>query len=197
MRSRVASSAQVVEPVDVDGRAVGADGDDDEVAVPGRELLELRQQLLALGAALGALHALLGLARRQLEALHLDLLEVLRLRATCVRVRDQRPRGVARLEAVGVDGAGLGDQRRAALGGVAVEQPLEPVEPPRRDARERGPPLVVELGRARRERVAHRALRQPPERDELAARADRLRRSGRGCRRRARSPRTAEAPPGP
>ena len=55
----------------MDGGAVGADRDDDEVAVPRGELLELREQLLALGAALRALHALLGLARRQLEALHL------------------------------------------------------------------------------------------------------------------------------
>ena len=47
----------------MDGRAVGADGHDDEVAVPRGQLLELREQLLALGAALGAPHALLGLAR--------------------------------------------------------------------------------------------------------------------------------------
>ena len=80
MRSRVASARSSVEPVDVHRRTVGADRDDDEVAVPGRELLELREQLLALGAALRAPHALLGLARRQLEALHLHLLELLRLR---------------------------------------------------------------------------------------------------------------------
>ena len=49
-----------------DGR-LRADAGDDEIAVPGRELLERVEQLLALGAARCALHPLLGLAGRQLE----------------------------------------------------------------------------------------------------------------------------------
>ena len=92
-----------------------------------------------------------------------------------LRAREQRASRRRRARTPSrVDGARLREQRRAALGGVAVEQPLEPVEPAGRDARERGALLLVELGRARRDRVAHRALRQPPERHELAARADRL-----------------------
>ncbi len=42
------------EPVGVDERALGAGRRDDEVAVPGRELLERVEELLALGAAGGA-----------------------------------------------------------------------------------------------------------------------------------------------
>src|SRR4051794_16526016 len=48
------------ELVQVDRRAPGADGDRDEVAVPGAELLELGQELLPLGAAGGALDAGVG-----------------------------------------------------------------------------------------------------------------------------------------
>ena len=46
---------------------------------------------------------------------------------------------------------------------------------PRGDARERSARRVVELRRARVDERANRLLREPPERDELAARADRLR----------------------
>src|SRR5919201_191536 len=53
--------AQRLQPVGVDDRALGPRADDDEVAVPGRELLERRQELLALRAALRAPHALLRL----------------------------------------------------------------------------------------------------------------------------------------
>ena len=154
--------------------AVGADRDDDQVAVPGCELLELGEQLLALGAALRPADALLRLAGRELERLHLDLFELLRAGAHLARAGEERARGVGRLEAVGVDGARLRDQHRPAGGGVAVEQPLEAVEPSRRDAGERGLLLLAEPGRARLDRIAHRPLGQPAERHELAARADRL-----------------------
>src|SRR5439155_24863354 len=53
------------EPVGVDDGMLGADGDDDEVAVPGGELLERGEQLVAFGAARGAANALLRLPRGQ------------------------------------------------------------------------------------------------------------------------------------
>ena len=49
-------------------RGLGATRNDDEIAIPRRELLELREQLLPLGAALNALDPLLRVARRQVEA---------------------------------------------------------------------------------------------------------------------------------
>ena len=54
--------------------ALGAVRDDDEVAVPGCELLELSEQLLALGPPLHALDPLLGISRRQVEPGHDHLL---------------------------------------------------------------------------------------------------------------------------
>ena len=59
---------QLGEAVVVDDRALGARRDDDEVAVPRRELLEREQDLLTLGAALGPLDVLLGLAVRAARA---------------------------------------------------------------------------------------------------------------------------------
>src|SRR5439155_5952466 len=64
---------ELVEPVRVDDGVVRADGDGDQVAVPPRELLERREQLVALAAALRAAQALLGVARGELERLD-DLL---------------------------------------------------------------------------------------------------------------------------
>src|SRR3989442_3172308 len=72
--------AQLRKLVQVDRGALGADGDRHQVPVPGAELLELREQLLALGAACCPLHPLLGLARGQLETGDLRLLGVPRLR---------------------------------------------------------------------------------------------------------------------
>ena len=80
--------AELVELVEVDRRPLGADRDGDEVAVPGRELLELGEQLLALRAARRALHALLGLARGQLEPGDARLLGLARLGGTRLRVRE-------------------------------------------------------------------------------------------------------------
>src|SRR5207244_2118317 len=110
------------------------------------ELLELREELLALGAALGALHALLGLARGQVEAGKLRLLERARLRPPLARVLEQCGGGRRRLEGgVRVDRAGLLEQPFAARGRVRVEQPLEPVEPAGRDARERDATLLRQI----------------------------------------------------
>ena len=67
--------------IGMDDRGVGATCDDDEIAVPRGQLLELREQLLALGAALNALDALLGVAWRQVEAFDDGLLAFLRGRA--------------------------------------------------------------------------------------------------------------------
>ena len=93
-----------------------ADGDSDEIAVPGGELLELREQLLALCTARGALDALLGVARRQVELGDPALLDLARLGAACLRVRDDRRRGVGRVEAlVEVRRARLLEQRLAPL----------------------------------------------------------------------------------
>src|SRR6516165_3753830 len=58
---------QQLQLVQVDRRTVGADADREQVAVPGAELLELGEQLLALGAARRALHALVGLPRGEVE----------------------------------------------------------------------------------------------------------------------------------
>src|SRR5579862_4288821 len=66
------------ETVDVHRRCVRADGDCDEVAVPGLELLELREQLLPLGASLRAADSLLGLTGGQLEARDVRFLDRLR-----------------------------------------------------------------------------------------------------------------------
>src|SRR6266550_8618988 len=54
-------------PVRVDNGALRTDRHDDQIAVPRRELLERREQLLSFGAAGGAAHALLRLASREVE----------------------------------------------------------------------------------------------------------------------------------
>src|ERR1700674_2302538 len=68
---------ELVEPVDVDRGLLRSNRDHDEVAIPGFELLELGEQLLALGAALGAADALVALARGQLEPRDVRLLDCL------------------------------------------------------------------------------------------------------------------------
>ena len=86
--------------VEVDRRAVRAHRDGHEVAVPRAELLELRQQLLSLGAARRPLHALLSVARAQLELRDAGLLVVARFVSTPLGVLEQRGsslRGVERL----------------------------------------------------------------------------------------------------
>src|SRR5262249_4816794 len=58
---------QSVEPVGVDDCAAGSDRDGDQVAVPPRELLERREQLVSFCPALRAAGPLLGLTRPELE----------------------------------------------------------------------------------------------------------------------------------
>src|SRR5258708_37126844 len=60
--------AQLRKLVEVNRGALGPDRDRHQIPVPGAKLLELREQLLALGTAGGPLHPLLGFTRRQLEA---------------------------------------------------------------------------------------------------------------------------------
>src|SRR4051812_24958878 len=71
---------EVLEPVDVDRRGLRPCRKHDEVAVPGLELLEHGEELVALRATLGAPDPLLGLAGRQLEPSDHLLLVLLRLR---------------------------------------------------------------------------------------------------------------------
>src|SRR5258707_259372 len=56
-------------PVGVHDRALRADRDDDQVAVPGRELLQRCEQLLPFGAPGGPPDSLLRLAGRKVEQL--------------------------------------------------------------------------------------------------------------------------------
>ena len=71
-------------------------GDDDEVAVPGRELLQRREQLLALGPRWTRRKPLLGLARRELDALELALRPLLGRLADGTGALEQDRRGVCR-----------------------------------------------------------------------------------------------------
>src|SRR5690242_13047720 len=89
---------QLPQPVDMDGRRLGPRCDDDEVAVPGLELLEEREQLFALGAPLGTPDALLRLSACQLECLDLCLGRVLRLGSTFGDARQERLGSIRRLE---------------------------------------------------------------------------------------------------
>src|SRR5947208_3305979 len=70
-----------VAAVDVDDGALGADRNHDEVAVPGCELLQRCEQLLAFGAAGGTTDSLLGLACREIEQLEPFFRSLLRLGA--------------------------------------------------------------------------------------------------------------------
>src|SRR5579884_4294207 len=90
--------AQLCQPVDVDRGRLAPGRDDDEVAVPRLELLEQREQLLALGAALRPPYTLLGLPPRQLEGLDLDLRGLPRLRPALGDAREERLGRFRRLE---------------------------------------------------------------------------------------------------
>jgi len=63
----------------------------------------------------------------------------------------------------------------AARRGRGVEQQRRAIEPARRDPRDRGRLVGRQLGRLGHDRLAHSPLREPPERDRLATRANRLR----------------------
>ena len=119
-------------------------------------------------------------------------------RGACLRVRDQRRCRVGGIERrVAVDGARLIEQRAAPRRGGRVEQPLEPVEPPRGDARERRALLVGELAaRARRRARGSRAPRAAGTARAGSATGS-SRAAARGRLRSARSPRTPAAPRDP
>ena len=66
--------AQVLQAVGVHSRALSPSSDDHEVAVPRLERLEAGQDLVPLRAALGTTHALVRLARWEIDALERRLL---------------------------------------------------------------------------------------------------------------------------
>ena len=86
--------AEILEPIGVHGRGLGAGRDDDEIAVPRLERLEPREQLVALGASVRAADALVRLARREVERVDERLLALARLLASLGRRRraGRRPR---------------------------------------------------------------------------------------------------------
>ena len=172
---------------------------DDEVAVPPLQLLEHREQLVALGAALRAPDALLRLAARSARAPRPTpppSPSPPRRARRCPRAAPAR-RPLASNSGIEVDGARDAEQRLAPLRRGRVEQPLRPVEPAAGDARERRHLLVGQLRRARADRGAHGALREPPERRRAGSASGSSPAAGRGRPRRARSPRTAAAPRDP
>src|SRR5207253_3582961 len=161
---------QDVEPVVVEDRTLGSGRHDDEVAVPGLELLEHGQQLLALRAALRAAEALVSFALREVELLELTLGLLARLVAALRDAREDRLRRSVRLELrIEVDRAGDLEQRLASLCRLGVEQARDAVEPPARDARERDDLLGREARRPARDLVVHGLLRQAAKRDELTS----------------------------
>ncbi len=167
--------AQQIELVEMDRSSLGADGDRDQVAIPGRELLQLGEQLLSLGAALGPLQALIGLARGQVETRDARLLELARLGAALRGVAQHRRRRFRGIELRRrVRTTRVLDQRVPPRDRRGIEQPLHPVEPAAGHACKRGALVLGEMRRACVDELANRLLRQPPERHELAARANRL-----------------------
>ena len=152
------------------------DPDGHQVAIPRTELFELRQELLPFGAATGALHTLLRVARTQLEIRDPGLLVAARLCSTPLGVVEQSGSsilGVERLRAI--HGPRLVDQSIAPYGGGRVEQTLHAIDAAGGDSGKRRPSLLVELRGPRIHEVADRPLREPVERHELAAREDRPR----------------------
>ena len=143
--------AQLGEPVEVDAAADSApDRDDDEVAVPRVELLEAEQDLLALGSPHRAAGSLLLLARRSGRAPRSPACA--RSFASAARsaaMRQQRSAAASAARSrVAVDGARDLEQRLSPPRRLRVEQPLDAVEPPAGDARERRRLLLRELRRA-------------------------------------------------
>src|SRR6266540_5475933 len=166
--------AQLAEPVGVHDGRLRADRDRDQVAVPPRKLLEGGEQLVALAAPLRAPHALVGVARRELERLH-ELLRLRpRVRAALADPLEQRPRRLGGIEVVlRIDAPGDRQQRVASPACLRIEQPLGTIETTGRELRDRCELVLRETGRALEQVGAHGALRKAAERDELAARANR------------------------
>src|SRR5580765_5722263 len=168
--------AQLVEPIDMRRGRLGPRGDDDEVAVPRLELLEAKQDLLALGAAHRPPRPLLLLATRKVELLVLRLRTLLGLLGPLAGDLHQPTRCLTRLEpGLAIDGARDLEHRLAPLSSLGIEQPVDPVEPPASHPRECGRLVLRQLRRASDDLGANRRLGKPPERNELTARADRVR----------------------
>src|SRR5439155_17530380 len=156
--------------VSVRDRALGADGGDDQVAIPGREFLERGEQLLPLGPACGPAHALLRLAGRQIERLELGFRDALRLGGTFASALEDPLRRVTRLELrIGVDRARDLEQRLGPACGLRVEQACSPVEPAGREARQCRRLVRGQTGSPRVDLLTDRALREPSKRNALAA----------------------------
>ena len=111
----------------------------------------------------------------QLEGLDLHLGGRLRLRPALGDAGEQRLGAVGRLErGVGVDRPRHADQSLSPLGRGRVEQLERAAEASAGDTGERRQLLLAELRRVLADRLPHRGLRETPERNELAARANRL-----------------------
>src|SRR5581483_4526960 len=90
--------------------------------------------------------------------------------------RQHRLSGAGRVEVrVRVHCARNAEQLVAPARRLGIEEPLDPIEPPGGDPCERGGLLRREAGRAAADLLPDGALREPPDRHELAARPDRLR----------------------
>ncbi len=145
------------------------------------------------------LHELLGLARRQ-PSWSTSLLGPL-ARGLAALGRLPRAAG-ARPPTARTPGRGrrCGRPRAASRAAPATRaragaRPVEPAR--RRPGRARSRPSSESSGPRSSSELAHRLLGEAPERDELAARADRRRERPERRRRRGRSPRTTAAPRDP
>ena len=169
---------QVVQPVGVQRPSARRRGHDDEIAIPRRELLERREQLLALGATLSALHPLLARRARGGRGLDHRLLLALACRAC---PRRPTPRAPLRPPPARRTPRSRYTDRAAA---ISASRRSRAAGSSRRRARSSRPAATrasavasrrVEPGRVPGDPLPHGALGEPPERDELAAGADRLR----------------------
>src|SRR5437868_7348819 len=130
--------SQLREAVDVHRRRLRARGDDDEIAVPGLELLEQSEQLLALRAPLRASDSLLRLPGGQLETFDLHLGRAFRLRSPFGDAGEERLGTVGRLEGwIGIHRTRNADQRVTPASSGGVEKLESAAEPPTGHARER------------------------------------------------------------
>ena len=91
------------------------------------------------------------------------------------RGAEEHAHRIGRLEARRVNGACGRDELLASSGRLGIEQSAGTIEPAGRRARKHADLIRGPLGRLRRDPLADGALREPPERDELAARQDRRR----------------------
>ena len=161
-----------------DARRSAPAADDDEVAVPGRELLERREQLLALGAARRAPRTRCSASRAGRSSPRAPP-----PRAPWPRRPARAPASSSRRAAAPGSNSGRGRpsapssssaaRRSRRRPGRAAARPGRAAR--RRRARAPSPRCSESSGARATHLLTHRALREPPERDELAARADRLR----------------------